>query len=141
MREKTRQAIENAVALAVDPIVSRIVQGIEHGAGRRQRALLEVLDSIQPASVDLTQEMADDIVRKIHGPLTISQEFSDTLKSDLASHHDWWQAFPFGYGGDSGGRLEMTVKTNGSIYLRILDSVGALKWQGTFVPPDMDTAR
>lgn len=96
------------------------------------------LAEIKPAQVDLTQEMADDIVRKIHGPLTIGQEFSDSLRR-LAEYCDWYQTFPFGYGGPDSGRLELRAKADGALHLQITDFKGAPMWQGTFVPPGYGT--
>lgn len=92
------------------------------------------VDAIEPARVDLTQELADDIVRKIHGPLTISQEFSDDLRK-LAGRADWFQVVAFGHGGVGSGRLELRIKTDGAMCLEIRDFSGQPMWRGTFVPP------
>lgn len=99
--------------------------------------IVKAIEQIRPASVDLTQEMADDIVRKIHGPLTISREFSDWC-AEQAKHGDCVYTFQIGYGSDAGRGL-MRLDGNGAMHLDLYDCTGAFLWRGTFVPPGFGT--
>lgn len=132
---KTRDLL-GSLSIRLDQVIGKLTeQGEWHNPIYGKLTQLEAkLDAIQPASVDLTQEMADDIVRKIHGPLTIGQEFSDWIRQE-APHHDIFWATQIGYG-STAGQMHIILKTNGTLFLEMRDHVGRDLWRGTFVPPD-----
>ena len=126
-----------------NPIVAALFAEIGHRQQRVEDAvdsLCEAIEeltkgvrAIQPAKVDLTQEMADYIVRKIQGPLTIGREFSAWI-AEQAHGHDVLTTFQIGYGNDA-ARGYMRLKADGKLNLEIMDMNGAMMWMGTFVPP------
>ena len=132
MRTKTYREIKEALATIITPLAQEMGKDAGHLLGAIGR-LTEAVGSIQPAKVDLTQEMADDIVRKIHGPLTIGREFSAWI-TEQAHGHDVLTTFQIGYGNDA-ARGYMRLKADGKLNLEIMDMNGAMMWMGTFVPP------
>lgn len=95
------------------------------------------VDAIQPVRVDMARELADDIVAKIHGPLTLPREFSDWIRGQTRSY-EWHQTHVLGAGYDA-GRIELTMRCEGALGIRILDQYDSPVWAATFVPPGQET--
>lgn len=141
MRARTRQAVGEAVAASIDGALGRLADLVDERsrdamASRNTHTSLieQAIREVQPASVDLTQELADDIVRKIRGPLTISAECSAWLRS-MAEFKDVFLTYSVGYG-PTYGALDMRIKTDGALCLDLRDANGATMWTATLVPPD-----
>jgi hypothetical protein len=130
MRESTYRAIKDAVRM----VVSEYFQQADSSAEGRLKVLTDHVKAVEPVSVELDQSLADRIVEKIHGPMTISKEFSAWLAKNAEFHDVYWTAH-LGYGPDC-GQVEYRIKTNGTLYMQIADLNGAILWRGTFVPPD-----
>jgi hypothetical protein len=139
MLSRNRKAVRDAVSDATVLPLAVIKDGLEQlMAGFRAQAsvmvsLAERVSAIEPAQVDLTQEMADDIVRKIHGPLTIPQGFSDWIK-EQARYRDIVRIEPLGHGPHA-STSTCVLKADGTMFWQFRDMNGAPLWERTFVPP------
>ena len=132
MRDATRRAITDAVAQAIQPVADA-----EEAVGLLAEALAVLakkVERIQPAQVDLSQELADDITRKLRGPLTIPQEMSDWIRQE-AQYHDMLSISRLGYSATAGD-LRWTLRSDGTMELEIRDMLGSRWWIGVFGPPD-----
>ena len=136
MRRKKREELstlifDQVVSILEDrlnPAVTRILQRIHEADDGAIRAIQQ----IQPAHVDLTQEMADDITAKLRGPLTLPQGMGDWAREE-AKYHNVPAYHRLGYGAMAAD-LRWNIKSDGSIDLEILRNDGMRWWSGTFRP-------
>lgn len=86
--------------------------------------------SIHPVHVDLNQELADAILAKMHGPLTIPREMGDAF-----GKFGWsYITPPIGHSKNA-PIFVFNVNSDGSFDLRAENSeTRELWWQGTFTP-------
>lgn len=133
MRTKTWFQIKTAVQQGLGTI-EYILSDHATSQKIRHQELLGQLALVQPVKLDLTQELADRITEKLHGPFTISTECSNWLRG-LAQHGDVLYVNPVGYTA-LGGSLDLRIKTNGSLYVELRDHSGQIMWRATLVPPD-----
>ena len=132
MRDKARSKLADVVQGATRPLISGVRDDLDHLAA----ALADVgklVEVVQPVTVELDEALADRIVEKIHGPLTIPQAFSDWI-ADQAKHSNLLMTYMVGYGPNT-CQIYMTMSSNWTLMLEFRDMNGAPLWLGTFVPP------
>lgn len=96
--------------------------------GGEMDRIREAVLAIHPAHIDMTQELADAILDRMRGPLTIPQAVSDWLRGYTPMQY----TMPVG----NGGYFRYQVMADGTMELHLYDTAGVRAWVGTLVPPD-----
>jgi hypothetical protein len=93
--------------------------------------LLAAIEQIQPAHVDMTAELADQITLKLRGPLIIPDDMAAWVR-DETRYQSVFNVHPIGYGG--GFTAHWTFRPGGYIDLEMRNREGMAWWRGTFQP-------
>lgn len=86
----------------------------------------EKVEAIHPAHIDMTQELADAILDRMRGPLTISTETAEWLKAIGG----WQWTSPL-----RNGQFRINIYHDGTAELEMQDEKGARVWHGTLREP------
>jgi hypothetical protein len=96
--------------------------------------LQDSVEKMQPAHIDLSEELAGAILDKMRGPLSISRETSDWLKEISGGYPFNW-TMPLGYS-SQGGTINAQITAMGSLVLEMRNHANETVWRGEFAPPN-----
>ena len=130
MRDRTYRQVEATVRSLLEDSQLAILQRIAEA----DEGAITAIGKIQPAHVEMSQELADEITRKLRGPLTIPQEMSDWIRQE-ASYHDVLSIARLGYSA-SAPDVHWTLRTDGTLQLEIKRPDGSRWWIGVWGPPE-----
>ncbi|SRR6266849_2123377 len=102
--------------------------------GGELNRLREAVEAIHPVHVDMDETVANAMLDKMRGPLTVSQTTSDWLRT-LAPHVPMSWTFPLGWDANA-GQMRATITPEGTLNLELISLVGEILWRGEFTPPD-----
>jgi len=134
MRDKARKEIRAIVDGSLDTALTAVYSDLKQDIKTSHEGALAAISTVQPAQVDLSQELADEITRKLRGPLVIPQEMSDWVREE-AQYHDVQTFHRLGYS-SSAADARWTLRPDGRIQLEILRFDGVRWWFGMFGPPE-----
>lgn len=115
-------------------LITRNTMDTREWLGGELDRIREAVAVIPATKIDITPETADTILDRMRGPLTISQEASDWLRT-LAPHGPVPYTSPLGWTND-GGVIKTLITPEGTLNIELVNRKGETIWRGEFTPPD-----
>jgi hypothetical protein len=92
------------------------------------------INALTMPPIELTEELANMILDRMRGPLTISQGASDWLRTLVSSSPMQWTS-PLGWN-QNAGQIRQTITPEGTLNIELVTGNGESVWRGEFTPPD-----
>jgi hypothetical protein len=100
----------------------RLAMDTREWLGGELDRIRDAVTAIHPAHIDMTKELADAILDKMPGPLTISTETAEWLRSIGG----WVWTVPINH-----GMFKIQIHNDGSMQLELHDEEYSIAWRGT----------
>lgn len=117
-----------------DSLTALIVKVIQDNREWLAEQFEDVKDSVNrvaPIHVDMTPELANGILDKMRGPMTIPQDVSDAIRKGAGKYGQWFNV-PL-----TGIAMALMARADGTMDVEFKDyETGEIRYRGTFVPPD-----
>jgi hypothetical protein len=115
-------------------LINRTTMDTREWLGGELDRIRDAVATIPATKIDITPETADAILDKIRGPLTISQEASDWLRT-LAPHGPMPWTSHLGWNNNAGA-IRLLITPEGTLNLELVNQIGETVWRGEFTPPN-----